>query len=212
MIPGWSVVAGMTMFKTERIGGFARLLMSLGIQCSRLAGSGAGLAIIAPMLSRFIITHMRITGFRRSTGTPSLRAGDGRIQGAGKATDSRRSPSAGTAAMLSAVILTFSRRSAPSALSSYLGSKVFRPCQPAVPHTRYKSQNTQTRLPWHSCQSASLISVFINPADHRAGHYATIGGKGRPFRDRLERHKLPGDTCCCSCSLFSGIIMPIRTH
>ena len=136
----------------------------------------------------------------------------GEIQGAGKATILRKITfPLVLPAMLSAVILTFSKAIGTFGVINYLGSKVNFVTLSSQLYMNSKSQNTQTAFAMALIMICiASISVFVNQKlIGSRKSYATIGGKGgRSTPIRLGKHKLLITAVLFLFFVF-GIIMPI---
>ena len=196
MIPSWcKSQAWLTMFKTERIGGSPGFLMSLGINVPDWLAYGPIAIITVLSLHYYAYAYLLVSAALNSINSELEEMGE--IQGAGKATILRKITfPLVLPAMLSAVILTFSKAIGTFGVINYLGSK---------------SQNTQTAFAMALIMICiASISVVVNQKlIGSRKSYATIGGKGgRSTPIRLGKHKLLITAVLFLFFVF-GIIMPI---
>ena len=209
MIPSWcKSQAWLTMFKTERIGGAPGFLMSLGIDVPDWLAYGPVAIII--VLSLHYYAYAYLLAALNSINSELEEMGE--IQGEGKATILRKITfPLVLPAMLSAVILTFSKAIGTFGVINYLGSKVNFVTLSSQLYMNSKSQNTQTAFAMALLLIAiASISVFINQKlIGSRKSYATIGGKGgRSTLIRLGAQK-PLITVILFVFFIVGIIMPI---
>ena len=211
MIPSWcKSQAWLTMFKTERIGGAPGFLMSLGIHVPDWLAYGPVAIIIVLSLHYYAYAYLLVSAALNSINSELEEMGE--IQGAGKAMILRRiTLPLVLPAMLSAVILTFSKAIGTFGVINYLGSKVNFVTLSSQLYMNSKSQNTQTAFAMALIMIAiASISVFVNQKlIGSRKSYATIGGKGgRSSLIRLGKHK-PVITAALILFFVVGIIMPI---
>ena len=211
MIPSWcKSQAWLTMFKTERIGGAPGFLMSLGIDVPDWLAYGPVAIIIVLSLHYYAYAYLLVSAALNSINSELEEMGE--IQGAGKATILRKITfPLVLPAMLSAVILTFSKAIGTFGVINYLGSKVNFVTLSSQLYMNSKSQNTQTAFAMALLLIAiASISVFINQKlIGSRKSYATIGGKGgRSTLIRLGAQK-PLITVILFVFFIVGIIMPI---
>ena len=211
MIPSWcKSQAWLTMFKTERIGGSPGFLMSLGINVPDWLAYGPVAIITVLSLHYYAYAYLLVSAALNSINSELEEMGE--IQGAGKATILRKITfPLVLPAMLSAVILTFSKAIGTFGVINYLGSKVNFVTLSSQLYMNSKSQNTQTAFAMALIMICiASISVFVNQKlIGSRKSYATIGGKGgRSTPIRLGKHKLLITAVLFLFFVF-GIIMPI---
>ena len=211
MIPSWcKSQAWLTMFKTERIGGAPGFLMSLGINIPDWLAYGPVAIITVLSLHYYAYAYLLVSAALNSINSELEEMGE--IQGAGKATILRKITfPLVLPAMLSAVILTFSKAIGTFGVINYLGSKVNFVTLSSQLYMNSKSQNTQTAFAMALIMICiASISVFVNQKlIGSRKSYATIGGKGgRSTPIRLGKHKLLITAVLFLFFVF-GIIMPI---
>ena len=211
MIPSWcKSQAWLTMFKTERIGGAPGFLMSLGINVPDWLAYGPVAIITVLSLHYYAYAYLLVSAALNSINSELEEMGE--IQGAGKATILRKITfPLVLPAMLSAVILTFSKAIGTFGVINYLGSKVNFVTLSSQLYMNSKSQNTQTAFAMALIMICiASISVFVNQKlIGSRKSYATIGGKGgRSTPIRLGKHKLLITAVLFLFFVF-GIIMPI---
>ena len=223
MIPSWcKSQAWLTMFKTERIGGAPGFLMSLGINVPDWLAYGPVAIITVLSLHYYAYAYLLVSAALNSINSELEEMGE--IQGAGKATILRKITfPLVLPAMLSAVILTFSKAIGTFGVINYLGSKVNFVTLSSQLYMNSKSQNTQTAFAMALIMICiASISVFVNQKlIGSRKSYATIGGKGgRSTPIRLGKHKLlilesfmlrEGDYSLSNLTLHYWIGNPIAT-
>lgn len=211
MIPSWcKSQAWLTMFKTERIGGAPGFLTSLGISVPDWLAYGPIAIITVLSLHYYAYAYLLVSAALNSINSELEEMGE--IQGAGKATILRKiTLPLVLPAMLSAVILTFSKAIGTFGVINYLGSKVNFFTLSSQLYMNSKSQNTQTAFAMALIMICiASISVFVNQKlIGSRKSYATIGGKGgRSTLIRLGAQK-PLITIALLAFFTVGIIMPI---
>lgn len=211
MIPSWcKSQAWLTMFKTERIGGAPGFLMSLGINVPDWLAYGPIAIIIVLSLHYYAYAYLLVSAALNSINSELEEMGE--IQGAGKAMILRKITfPLVLPAVLSAVILTFSKAIGTFGVINYLGSKVNFVTLSSQLYMNSKSQNTETAFAMALILIfIASISVFMNQKlIGSRKSYATIGGKGgRSTPIRLGFHK-PIITVGLILFFVVGIIMPI---
>lgn len=211
MIPSWcKSQAWLTMFKTERIGGSPGFLMSLGIDVPDWLAYGPVAIVIVLSLHYYAYAYLLVSAALNSINSELEEMGE--IQGAGKAMILRKiTLPLVLPAMLSAVILTFSKAIGTFGVINYLGSKVNFVTLSSQLYMNSKSQNTQTAFAMALLLIAiASISVFVNQKlIGSRKSYATIGGKGgRSTPIRLGKQR-PLITVLLILFFIVGIIMPI---
>lgn len=211
MIPSWAKAqAWLTMFKTERIGGTPGFMTSLGISTPEWLAYGPIAIIIVLTLHYYAYAYLLVSAALNSINSELEEMGE--IQGAGKARILRNiTLPLVLPAMLSAIILTFSKAIGTFGVINYLGSKVNFVTLSSQLYSNNKSQNTQTAFAMAIIMIAiASISVFINQKlIGSRKSYATIGGKGgRSTLLRLGGAK-PVITVILFIFFAVGIILPI---
>lgn len=190
MIPSWvKSQAWLSMFRTPRIGGspgfFTSLLLSAGVPNETIEAVLAPIAygplaiIIVLSLHYYAYTYLLVSAALNSINSELEEMGE--IQGASKALILRRiTLPLVLPAMLSAIILTFSKAIGTFGVVNYLGSPAgFRTLSSEL-YSNNHSQNTQTAFAMAILMILiAAISVFINQRlIGSRKSYATIGGKG----------------------------------
>lgn len=213
MIPSWcKSQAWLSLFKTERIGGAPGFLMSLGVDVPDWLAYGPVAIVLVLTLHYYAYAYLLVSAALNSINSELEEMGA--IQGAGKSVILRRiTLPLVLPAMLSAVILTFSKAIGTFGVINYLGSKVSFITLSSQLYMNSKSQNTSTAFAMAIIMILiASLSVFINQkliGSRRS--YATIGGKGgRSGLIQLGRHK-PVITVALILFFFIGIFMPIFT-
>ena len=211
MIPSWcKSQAWLSMFKTARLGGAPGFMASLGLDVPEWLAYGPVAIIIVLTLHYYAYTYLLVSSALNSINSELEEMGE--IQGAGKATILRKITfPLVLPAMLSAVILTFSKAIGTFGVINYLGSKVNFVTLSSQLYMNSKSQNTQTAFAMALIMICiASISVFVNQKlIGSRKSYATIGGKGgRSTPIRLGKHKLLITAVLFLFFVF-GIIMPI---
>lgn len=211
MIPSWcKSQAWLTMFKTQRIGGAPGFLMSLGIDVPDWLAYGPVAIIAVLSLHYYAYAYLLVSSALNSVNSELEEMGE--IQGAGKAKILRQITfPLVLPAILSAVILTFSKAIGTFGVINYLGSKVNFVTLSSQLYMNSKSQNTQTAFAMALVMICiASISVYVNQKLIGARKsYATIGGKGgRSTPVRLGKQK-PIITIVLLLFFAIGIIMPI---
>ena len=211
MIPSWcKSQAWLTMFKTERIGGAPGFLMSLGINVPDWLAYGPVAIITVLSLHYYAYAYLLVSAALNSINSELEEMGE--IQGASKPLILRKiTLPLVLPAMLSAVILTFSKAIGTFGTINYLGSPVsFRTLSSEL-YSNSRSQNTQTAFAMAILMICiASLSVFINQRLIGARKsYATIGGKGgRSTPIGLGGWK-PIATIILLIFFLVGIIMPV---
>ena len=221
MIPSWvKSQAWLSMFKTPRVGGapgfIAALMMNAGISTERIEAILSPIAygrlaiIIVLTLHYYAYTYLLVSAALNSINSELEEMGE--IQGASKPLILRKiTLPLVLPAMLSAVILTFSKAIGTFGTINYLGSPVsFRTLSSEL-YSNSKSQNTQTAFAMAILMICiASLSVFVNQRLIGARKsYATIGGKGgRSTPIGLGGWK-PIATIILFIFFLVGIIMPV---
>ncbi|MCQ2437370.1 MAG: iron ABC transporter permease [Clostridia bacterium] len=187
MIPSWvKSQAWLSIFKTPRIGGapgfVSSMLTKMGVTNQAFLepiAYGPVAIIIVLTLHYYAYTYLLVSAALNSVNSELEEMAE--IKGAGKAMILRKiTLPLVLPAMLSAVILTFSKAIGTFGTINYLGSPVdFRTLSSQL-YSNSKSQNTQTAFAMAILMIAiASLSVFINQRlIGSRKSYATIGGKG----------------------------------
>jgi len=180
MIPSWvKSQAWLALFKTARIGGAQGFLCSLGMDVPDWIAYGPVAIIIVLSLHYYAYAYLLVSAALNSINSELEEMGE--IQGAGKRTIlSKITFPLVLPAMLSSIILTFSKAIGTFAVINYLGSKVNFVTLSTQLYSNSKSQNTETAFAMAVLMIAiASLSVFINQRlIGSRKSYATIGGKG----------------------------------
>ena len=212
MIPSWcKSQAWLSMFKTARLGGAPGFMASLGLDVPEWLAYGPVAIIIVLTLHYYAYTYLLVSSALNSINSELEEMGE--IQGAGKAMILRKiTLPLVLPAILSAVILTFSKAIGTFGTINYLGSPVsFRTLSSEL-YSNSKSQNTQTAFAMAILMICiASLSVFVNQRLIGARKsYATIGGKGgRSTLIGLGKVGRPVITAALFVFFAVGIIMPI---
>lgn len=211
MIPSWcKSQAWLSMFKTARIGGSPGFLASLSVNVPDWLAYGPVAIICVLSLHYYAYAYLLVSSALSSINSELEEMGE--IQGAGKATILRKITfPLVLPAMLSAVILTFSKAIGTFGVINYLGSKVNFYTLSSQLYMNSKSQNTSTAFAMALIMICiASISVFVNQKlIGSRKSYATIGGKGgRSTPIRLGVQK-PIITVVLLVFFAIGVIMPI---
>ena len=212
MIPSWcKSQAWLTMFKTERIGGAPGFLMSLGINVPDWLAYGPVAIITVLSLHYYAYAYLLVSAALNSINSELEEMGE--IQGAGKAMILRRiTLPLVLPAMLSAVILTFSKAIGTFGTINYLGSPVQYYTLSSQLYMNINSRDTQTGFAMAILMIIiASIAVFVNQKlIGSRKSYATIGGKGgRSTLIGLGKVGRPVITAALFVFFAVGIIMPI---
>ena len=212
MIPSWcKSQAWLSMFKTARLGGAPGFMASLGFNVPDWLAYGPVAIIIVLTLHYYAYTYLLVSAALNSINSELEEMGE--IQGAGKAMILRRiTLPLVLPAMLSAVILTFSKAIGTFGTINYLGSPVQYYTLSSQLYMNSKSLNTQTAFAMAIIMICiASLAVFINQKLIGARKsYATIGGKGgRSTLIGLGRVGRPVITALFFVFFAVGIIMPI---
>lgn len=180
MIPSWcKSQAWITMFKTERIGGAPGFLMSMGIDVPEWLAYGPVAIIIVLSLHYYAYAYLLVSAALNSINSELEEMGE--VQGAGKLTIlSKITFPLVLPAMLSAIILTFSKAIGTFGVINYLGSKVNFMTLSSQLYSNIKSRNTEMGFVMALVMIAiAAFTVFVNQKlIGSRKSYATIGGKG----------------------------------
>ena len=212
MIPSWcKSQAWLSMFKTSRLGGAPGFMASLGLDVPEWLAYGPIAIIIVLTLHYYAYTYLLVSSALDSINSELEEMGE--IQGAGKAMILRRiTLPLVLPAILSAVILTFSKAIGTFGTINYLGSPVQYYTLSSQLYMNSKSQNTQTAFAMAILMIIiASIAVFINQKlIGSRKSYATIGGKGgRSTLIGLGKVGRPVITAALFVFFAVGIIMPI---
>ena len=212
MIPTWcKSQAWLSMFKTARLGGAPGFMASLGFNVPDWLAYGPVAIIIVLTLHYYAYTYLLVSAALNSINSELEEMGE--IQGAGKAMILRRiTLPLVLPAMLSAVILTFSKAIGTFGTINYLGSPVQYYTLSSQLYMNSKSLNTQTAFAMAIIMICiASVAVFINQKLIGARKsYATIGGKGgRSTLIGLGKVGRPVITILLFVFFAVGIIMPI---
>ena len=165
--------------------------MSMGINVPDWLAYGPVAIITVLSLHYYAYAYLLVSAALNSINSELEEMGE--IQGAGKATILRKiTLPLVLPAMLSAIILTFSKAIGTFGVINYLGSKVNFVTLSSQLYMNSKSQNTQTAFAMALIMICiASISVFVNQRlIGSRKSYATIGGKGgRSTPLRLGKHK-----------------------
>ena len=212
MIPSWcKSQAWLSMFKTSRLGGAPGFMASLGLDVPEWLAYGPIAIIIVLTLHYYAYTYLLVSSALNSINSELEEMGE--IQGAGKAMILRRiTLPLVLPAILSAVILTFSKAIGTFGTINYLGSPVQYYTLSSQLYMNSKSQNTQTAFAMAILMIIiASVAVFINQKlIGSRKSYATIGGKGgRSTLIGLGTFGKPIITVILLAFFAIGIIMPI---
>ena len=212
MIPSWcKSQAWLSMFKTARLGGAPGFMASLGLDVPEWLAYGPVAIIIVLTLHYYAYTYLLVSSALNSINSELEEMGE--IQGAGKAMILRKiTLPLVLPAILSAVILTFSKAIGTFGTINYLGSPVQYYTLSSQLYMNSKSQNTQTAFAMALIMIClASISVFVNQKlIGSRKSYATIGGKGgRSTLIGLGKVGRPVITAALFVFFAVGIIMPI---
>ena len=221
MIPSWvKSQAWLSMFKTPRVGGapgfVASMMMNAGVSNEAIESILSPIAygriaiIIVLTLHYYAYTYLLVSAALNSINSELEEMGE--IQGASKTLILRKiTLPLVLPAMLSAVILTFSKAIGTFGTINYLGAPVsFRTLSSEL-YSNSKSQNTQTAFAMAILMICiASLSVFINQKlIGTRKSYATVGGKGgRSTPIGLSGWK-PIITIILFVFFIVGIIMPV---
>ena len=211
MIPSWcKSQAWLSMFKTARLGGAPGFMASLGLDVPEWLAYGPVAIIIVLTLHYYAYTYLLVSSALNSINSELEEMGE--IQGAGKAMILRKiTLPLVLPAILSAVILTFSKAIGTFGTINYLGSPVQYYTLSSQLYMNINSRDTQTGFAMAILMIIiASIAVFVNQKlIGSRKSYATIGGKGgRSTPIRLGKHKLLITAVLFLFFVF-GIIMPI---
>ena len=212
MIPSWcKSQAWLSMFKTARLGGAPGFMASLGLDVPEWLAYGPVAIIIVLTLHYYAYTYLLVSSALNSINSELEEMGE--IQGAGKAMILRKiTLPLVLPAILSAVILTFSKAIGTFGTINYLGSPVQYYTLSSQLYMNINSRDTQTGFAMAILMIIiASIAVFVNQKlIGSRKSYATIGGKGgRSPLIGLGKVGRPVITAALFVFFAVGIIMPI---
>ena len=212
MIPSWcKSQAWLSMFKTARLGGAPGFMASLGLDVPEWLAYGPVAIIIVLTLHYYAYTYLLVSSALNSINSELEEMGE--IQGAGKAMILRKiTLPLVLPAILSAVILTFSKAIGTFGTINYLGSPVQYYTLSSQLYMNINSRETQTGFAMAILMIIiASIAVFVNQKlIGSRKSYATIGGKGgRSTLIGLGKVGRPVITAALFVFFAVGIIMPI---
>ena len=212
MIPSWcKSQAWLSMFKTARLGGATGFMASLGLDVPEWLAYGPVAIIIVLTLHYYAYTYLLVSSALNSINSELEEMGE--IQGAGKAMILRKiTLPLVLPAILSAVILTFSKAIGTFGTINYLGSPVQYYTLSSQLYMNINSRDTQTGFAMAILMIIiASIAVFVNQKlIGSRKSYATIGGKGgRSTLIGLGKVGRPVITAALFVFFAVGIIMPI---
>ena len=212
MIPSWcKSQAGLSTFQTARLGGAPGFMASLGLDVPEWLAYGPVAIIIVLTLHYYAYTYLLVSSALNSINSELEEMGE--IQGAGKAMILRKiTLPLVLPAILSAVILTFSKAIGTFGTINYLGSPVQYYTLSSQLYMNINSRDTQTGFAMAILMIIiASIAVFVNQKlIGSRKSYATIGGKGgRSTLIGLGKVGRPVITAALFVFFAVGIIMPI---
>ena len=212
MIPSWcKSQAWLSMFKTARLGGAPGFMASLGLDVPEWLAYGPVAIIIVLTLHYYAYTYLLVSSALNSINSELEEMGE--IQGAGTAMILRKiTLPLVLPAILSAVILTFSKAIGTFGTINYLGSPVQYYTLSSQLYMNINSRDTQTGFAMAILMIIiASIAVFVNQKlIGSRKSYATIGGKGgRSTLIGLGKVGRPVITAALFVFFAVGIIMPI---
>ena len=212
MIPSWcKSQAWLSMFKTARLGGAPGFMASLGLDVPEWLAYGPVAIIIVLTLHYYAYTYLLVSSALNSINSELEEMGE--IQCAGKAMILRKiTLPLVLPAILSAVILTFSKAIGTFGTINYLGSPVQYYTLSSQLYMNINSRDTQTGFAMAILMIIiASIAVFVNQKlIGSRKSYATIGGKGgRSTLIGLGKVGRPVITAALFVFFAVGIIMPI---
>ena len=212
MIPSWcKSQAWLSMFKTARLGGAPGFMASLGLDVPEWLAYGPVAIIIVLTLHYYAYTYLLVSSALNSINSELEEMGE--IQGAGKAMILRKiTLPLVLPAILSAVILTFSKAIGTFGTINYLGSPVQYYTLSSQLYMNINSRDTQIGFAMAILMIIiASIAVFVNQKlIGSRKSYATIGGKGgRSTLIGLGKVGRPVITAALFVFFAVGIIMPI---
>lgn len=212
MIPSWcKSQAWLSVFKNTRIGGAPGFLTAMtGLETPDWLAYGPVAIIAVLTLHYYAYAYLLVSAALNSINSELEEMGG--VLGANKTTILRRiTLPLVLPAMLSAVILTFSKAIGTFGVINFLGSKVNFNTLSSTLYQNSKSQNTQMAFAMSVIMiTIASVTVWINQRllGSRKS-FATIGGKGgRTTPIPLGKHRIP-ITVFVAVFFTIGIIMPI---
>lgn len=211
MIPSWcKSMAWLTIFKNDRVGGATGLLGYLGIQTPDWLAYGPFAIVVVLVIHYYAYSYLLVSAALGSINSELEEMGE--ILGAGKAKIlSKITFPLVMPAILSAVIMTFSKSMGTFGVPSMLGLKIG---YYTVSTTMYNSiQNGQNRVAFVISLiliGIASITIFINQkAIGSRKSYSTIGGKGsRSNPIHLGKWK-PFVTGLLFAFVFFAVLIPV---
>lgn len=211
MIPSWcKSMAWLTIFKNERVGGAQGLLGFLGIHTPDWLAYGPFAIVVVLVIHYYAYAYLLVSAALSSINSELEEMGE--ILGAGKARILRKITfPLVLPAILSAVIMTFSKAMGTFGVPSMLGLKIG---YYTVSTTMYNSiENGQNRVAFAIALiliAIASISVFINQkAIGTRKSYSTIGGKGsRSNPIHLGKWRRPV-TCLLVAFVAIAVVVPV---
>ncbi len=194
MLPSWSkAMAWLTIFKNDRIGGAGGLLSFFGVQTPNWLAYGPVAIISVLVIHYYAYAYLLVSGALSSVNSELEEMGE--ILGANKATILRKiTLPLVLPAILSAVILTFSKTMGTFGVPSILGMKIgYYTVSTSMYSSINNGQNTVGFVISLVLIAIAAITVFINQkAIGSRKSYSTIGGKGgRSNPIRLGKWRTP---------------------
>lgn len=194
MLPSWSkAMAWLTIFKNDRVGGAGGLLSFLGVQTPDWLAYGPVAIISVLVIHYYAYAYLLVSGALSSISSELEEMGE--ILGANKTTILRKiTLPLVLPAILSAIILTFSKTMGTFGVPSILGMKIG---YYTVSTSMYSSINNGQAVIGYIISlvliAIAAITVFFNQkAIGSRKSYSTIGGKGsRSNPIRLGKWRTP---------------------
>ena len=211
MIPSWTKALSWLAVFRNATSGANGFLAGMGLPIPDWLAYGPIAIILCMSMHYYAFSYIMVSGALRSINSELEEMGE--IQGASKAMILRRiTMPLVLPAMLSAVILTFSKAIGTFGVINYLGSPAQFYTLSSQLYMNNKSQNTQTAFAMAIIMICiASLAVFVNQKLIGARKsYATIGGKGgRSTLIGLGRVGRPVITLILFVFFAVGIIMPI---
>ncbi len=210
MLPSWcKSMAWLSMFRNQRIGGAAGLLSYLGITTPDWLAYGPVAIIIVLSIHYYAYSYLLVSAALRSVNSELEEMGE--IVGAGKLRILRKITfPLVLPAILSALILTFSKSMGTFGVPSFLGLKInYYTISTSLHATVQRQKGTSFAISLVLIAIASL-NIFVNQKMIGARKsYATIGGKGgRSTLIKLGKWK-PVIVIALSLFLAFAVLMPL---
>lgn len=211
MIPSWcKSMAWLTIFKNDRVGGAQGLLGFLGIHTPDWLAYGPFAIVVVLVIHYYAYAYLLVSAALGSINSELEEMGE--ILGAGKARILRKITfPLVLPAILSAVIMTFSKAMGTFGVPSMLGLKIG---YYTVSTTMYNSiENGQNRVAFVISLiliAIASLSVFVNQkAIGTRKSYSTIGGKGgRSNPIHLGKWRKP-ITCMLMVFIAVAVVVPV---